>query len=298
MLGAGFKVDRRGRRRLDEPAGHRRRPGPRTGTRGVARVDGHAPGLDRPGDLAGSGRDEPGPRPTRDQQLEDSGFEVQVVERDRRRPSARRHRPRRRTPRAASELEPTATAVVIVVGRFEAPPARAPTSRRRPATAVSRASASPCSWAAARASTRSRSRRRARCSRRSIPNATRCATIAIDRDGRWELGRAPSNRLLQGSAWRRRCRCRRTRRRASRSARSTSSSRSCTGRSARTGPCRDCSSSPASPYVGAGVAASALCMDKDLFKAVLRDRGIPVARSADARGRRRRSRTRSATRSS
>jgi D-alanine-D-alanine ligase len=31
------------------------------------------------------------------------------------------------------------------------------------------------------------------------------------------------------------------------------------------------------PYVGAGVAASALCMDKDLFKAVLRDRGVPVA---------------------
>ncbi len=31
------------------------------------------------------------------------------------------------------------------------------------------------------------------------------------------------------------------------------------------------------PYVGSGVAASALCMDKDLFKAVLRDRGVPVA---------------------
>ena len=31
------------------------------------------------------------------------------------------------------------------------------------------------------------------------------------------------------------------------------------------------------PYVGSGVTASALCMDKDLFKAVLRDRGIPVA---------------------
>ena len=30
------------------------------------------------------------------------------------------------------------------------------------------------------------------------------------------------------------------------------------------------------PYVGAGVAASALCMDKDLFKAVMRDQGIPV----------------------
>ena len=30
------------------------------------------------------------------------------------------------------------------------------------------------------------------------------------------------------------------------------------------------------PYVGAGVLASALCMDKDVFKAVLRDHGIPV----------------------
>ncbi|MEO8290652.1 MAG: D-alanine--D-alanine ligase family protein [Gaiellaceae bacterium] len=32
-------------------------------------------------------------------------------------------------------------------------------------------------------------------------------------------------------------------------------------------------------YVGAGVAASALCMDKDLFKAVMRDKGVPVVRS-------------------
>ena len=32
-------------------------------------------------------------------------------------------------------------------------------------------------------------------------------------------------------------------------------------------------------YVGAGVTASALAMDKDLFKSVLRDKGIPVARS-------------------
>lgn len=37
------------------------------------------------------------------------------------------------------------------------------------------------------------------------------------------------------------------------------------------------------PYVGAGVAASAVCMDKDLMKAVLRDRGIPVARSVTLR---------------
>jgi D-alanine-D-alanine ligase len=39
------------------------------------------------------------------------------------------------------------------------------------------------------------------------------------------------------------------------------------------------------PYVGAGVTASALCMDKDLFKSVLRDNGIPVTRSVTLRGR-------------
>jgi D-alanine-D-alanine ligase len=37
------------------------------------------------------------------------------------------------------------------------------------------------------------------------------------------------------------------------------------------------------PYVGSGVLGSALCMDKDLFKAVLRDSGIPVARSVTLR---------------
>jgi D-alanine-D-alanine ligase len=37
------------------------------------------------------------------------------------------------------------------------------------------------------------------------------------------------------------------------------------------------------PYVGPGVGASALAMDKDLFKAVLRDNGIPVARNTTLR---------------
>jgi D-alanine-D-alanine ligase len=37
------------------------------------------------------------------------------------------------------------------------------------------------------------------------------------------------------------------------------------------------------PYVGAGVTASALCMDKDLMKAVLRDRGISVTRNVVVR---------------
>jgi D-alanine-D-alanine ligase len=37
------------------------------------------------------------------------------------------------------------------------------------------------------------------------------------------------------------------------------------------------------PYVGAGVTASALCVDKDLFKSVCRDKGIPVTRSVTLR---------------
>jgi D-alanine-D-alanine ligase len=36
-------------------------------------------------------------------------------------------------------------------------------------------------------------------------------------------------------------------------------------------------------YVGSGVTASALCMDKDLFKAVMRDKGIPVPQSLTVR---------------
>jgi D-alanine-D-alanine ligase len=37
------------------------------------------------------------------------------------------------------------------------------------------------------------------------------------------------------------------------------------------------------PYVGAGVAASSLAMDKDLFKSVMRDNGIPVTRNITLR---------------
>jgi D-alanine-D-alanine ligase len=36
-------------------------------------------------------------------------------------------------------------------------------------------------------------------------------------------------------------------------------------------------------YVGAGVAASSLAMDKDLFKSVLRDKGVPVTRNVTLR---------------
>jgi D-alanine-D-alanine ligase len=37
------------------------------------------------------------------------------------------------------------------------------------------------------------------------------------------------------------------------------------------------------PYVGAGVLGSALCMDKDVFKAVLRDHGVPVTENITLR---------------
>lgn len=37
------------------------------------------------------------------------------------------------------------------------------------------------------------------------------------------------------------------------------------------------------PYVGAGVLASALCMDKDVFKAVMRDHGVPVTENVTLR---------------
>jgi D-alanine-D-alanine ligase len=37
------------------------------------------------------------------------------------------------------------------------------------------------------------------------------------------------------------------------------------------------------PYVGADHAASAVCMDKDLFKAIMRDQGIPVTRNVTLR---------------
>ena len=37
------------------------------------------------------------------------------------------------------------------------------------------------------------------------------------------------------------------------------------------------------PYVGAGHGASYVCMDKDVFKSVMRDKGIPVTRSVTLR---------------
>ena len=106
------------------------------------------------------------------------------------------------------------------------------------------------------------------------------ATVAIERDGRWELGTgSPSNSLSLG-----------------RSAAETlpvpvGGSVPATladvdvvlpilhGPFGEDGTVQGLLELAGVPYAGAGVTASALCMDKDLFKAVLRDRGIPVTRS-------------------
>ena len=64
---------------------------------------------------------------------------------------------------------------------------------------------------------------------------------------------------------------------------STWSFRSCTARSARTAPCRASSSSPGSPTSAPASPPRRSRMDKDLFKSVMRDKGIPVARSLTVR---------------
>ena len=69
--------------------------------------------------------------------------------------------------------------------------------------------------------------------------------VLLERDGRW---------MHDGKSW--------TCAPPPASSAPTSSSRCCTGPSARTAPSRGCSSSSTCAYVGSGVLASALCMDK------------------------------------
>ena len=123
------------------------------------------------------------------------------------------------------------------------------------------------------------------------PERYETVTVEIGRDGRWELGTGDGGGSVAETLPVPTGRCRR------RSARSTSSSRSCTGPFGEDGTVQGLLELAGVPYVGAGVLGSALAMDKDLFKAVMRDRGIPVTRNITLRQGRRR-RTRSATRSS
>ena len=113
------------------------------------------------------------------------------------------------------------------------------------------------------------------------PDRYETTTVAIGRVGRWALGE-PSNRLLQGSV--------------SETLPVLADSKPAAALAAadvvlpilhgpfgEDGTVQGLLELAGIPYVGAGVAASALCMDKDLFKAVLRDRGIPVARNVTLR---------------
>jgi D-alanine-D-alanine ligase len=113
------------------------------------------------------------------------------------------------------------------------------------------------------------------------PDRYEVTQVAIDREGRWAL-EAPSNSLLQGNV--------------AETLPVLADSKPAQALGAvdvvlpvlhgpfgEDGTVQGLLELAGVPYVGAGVAASALCMDKDLFKAVLRDRGIPVARNVTLR---------------
>ena len=243
----GRRLRRRARRTSssDQPRAPSSTRTPPPATQQAQGLDDHAQRLEGPDDVAGPGRDEPD-RGGRDRaQLETSGFKVHVGARRRRRPDPRRHRALAGSGGRRRRREQGST-VTIVVGRFERRRRPRPTTAdavsRRIRVAVARA-------AAARASTRSRSPRRARCSRRSTRRATRRrrSRSAATAAGR-SAGRAPASSSGRESRRPRRCRCPPTRRRpATLGARRRRAARSCTARSARTAPCRACSSSPTSP---------------------------------------------------
>ena len=239
---------------------------------------------------------------------------MKVAARGHDRPEPRRDRDLAGSRRRARRRS-RATTVTIVVGHFKAGAAEPDDDRRRRRHDHDDAATTTIPGAVTRrirvavlAGGRSSEHEISLASARSVlealdPERYEAVTVAIGRDGRWELGARRTRRRCPegqdpGHVPPRRCRSRRATARRRRSARSTSCCRSCTGRSARTARCRACSSSPDVPYVGAGVAASALCMDKDLFKKVMRDSGIPVARARRAAPRRRDRGTRSATRCS
>ena len=169
----------------------------------------------------------------------------------------------------------TGKTVTITVGRVDARGRRRPRRRRRP--------------------TRTRREGR-RPRRRPLVRARRLADAAAGRRRRrWPT---PATTSATSRSARRHLGARRRGARAARRAAGCSApmspSRCCTGRSARTARCRACSSSSTCAYVGAGVLASAVCMDKLVFKDLMAHGGRPAGRvrgadAADATARRRRS---------
>ncbi len=117
------------------------------------------------------------------------------------------------------------------------------------------------------------------------PERYEAVTVAIGRDGRWELGAGdatPSNNLLQGGS------VAETLPVPAAGVPATLGSVDVVlpilhGPFGEDGTVQGMLELANVAYVGAGVAASALCMDKDLFKKVLRDSGVPVARNLTLR---------------
>ena len=95
------------------------------------------------------------------------------------------------------------------------------------------------------------------------PSPRRPAAVRLRRPGGARGGGPASRSAPPSTGWRPRAR------------RPSSSSRS-TDRSARTAPSRRCSRRPGVAYTGSGVAASAIGMDKTLFKRMCRGIGLPV----------------------
>jgi D-alanine-D-alanine ligase len=108
------------------------------------------------------------------------------------------------------------------------------------------------------------------------PNRYEAVTVAIERDGRWELGTGENGSVAETLPV------------------PTSSVPATLGEVdvvfpvlhgpfGEDGTVQGLLELAGVPYVGAGVTASALCMDKDLFKSVLRDHDIPVTQNVTLR---------------
>jgi D-alanine-D-alanine ligase len=100
-------------------------------------------------------------------------------------------------------------------------------------------------------------------------------TVEIDREGRWQLGAGPSNTLSRAPGTD-------LERLPGRDVAATLAGVDVVfpvlhGPFGEDGTVQGLLELAGIPYVGAGVAGSALAMDKDLFKKVMRDSGIPVA---------------------
>ena len=272
LQGAGFAVSRDDVDDADAARGRRRRAEPGRGHAAGQGLGDHAPGLEGPAELAGPGRDEPlggGRHRTADavrlRRPDGRG--------DRRLPGSRRPRalagPRRRHQRQAGHDR-----------RDRGRPLRA--ADRDDDTAVSKRVR-----VAVVAGGRSSEHEISLASARSVlealdPERYETTTIAIGRDGRWAL-EGPAQRAARARSGGDAARARRTRSRPRRSARVDVVLPVLHGPFGEDGTVQGLLELAGVPYVGAGVAASALCMDKDLFKAVLRDRGIPVARNETLR---------------